>query len=269
MRKLTAILLLVALLLCGCGEKETAVEQTTVKGMVVSVDGTKVELMSTDNMTMGGNRPSRGEGNGEGDYGRPQGGNRPEGDFTMPEDFTIPEGFEGFNGQMPEGFNGQMPEGFNGQMPEGFGGGNMPNFGDGNTPSFGGQAPEGDFTWPEGDFTMPEGFGEGEMPTMPEGFGGGNRFNSENLETTAYDLKDAHISVEIEGGKASGTMADITVGSRLTLTLEGDKVVNVLVSQSSFGNFGGFGGGNMPNFGGFGGGNRGERPNREQQEAAA
>ena len=39
MKRFTAILLLAALLLCGCGEKETAPEQTTVSGMVISVDG--------------------------------------------------------------------------------------------------------------------------------------------------------------------------------------------------------------------------------------
>ena len=214
MRKFAAVLLAAALLLCGCGgEKQEAAEQTTVSGMVVSVDGTKVELISTEGMTMGGgNRPNRGES--DGNYTRPQGGNRPEGDFTMPE------GFEGFNGQMPEGFEGGKMPNFGGQRPEGA---------------------EGDFTWPEGDFTMPEGFkgfGEGEMPTMPEGgFNGGNRFNTEDMETTTVDLKDAHISVEIDGGKASGSLNDIEMGTFVTITMNGKgEVTNVLVSaQSSFG----------------------------------
>ena len=125
---------------------------------------------------------------------------------------------------MPE--NSTMPDGSN--FPQGGFGGNFPQGG------FGGQ-------------------GDGEMPTMPEGgFNGGNRFNTEDMETTTVDLKDAHISVEIDGGKASGTMSDITVGSRLTITMEGDKAVRVVVSQNSFGGFGqgGFGGGNMPSFGG-------------------
>lgn len=234
MKRFTAILLLAALLLCGCGEKAEEAEQTTVSGMVISVDGTKVELMSTEGMSMGNNRPNRGENSEEGNYPRPQGGNRPEGDFTWPEgEFTMPEGFEDFNGQMPEGF-------------ENFGGGNMPNFG--------GQMPEGDFT-------MPEGFGEGEMPTMPEGMGG--RFNREDMETTTVDLAEAHISLELEdGSKAAGTMSDITVGSRLTITMEGDKAVRVVVSQNSFRGFGGFGG-----QGGFGG-NRGnwEGKNDSKQE---
>ena len=233
MRKVIAMLLLAAVLLCGCGEKaEETAEQTTVKGMVVSVDGTKVQLISTENMNMG-SRPSRGESDGEGGD-RSQGGNRPEGDFTMPEGgFTMPEGFEG--GNMPN-FGGQRPEGA-----------------------------EGDFTWPEGEFTMPEGFEGGNMPsfggqrpegaegdfTMPEGFEGGSRFNTEDMETTTVDLADAHISVEIDGGKASGTMEDIKVGSHLTITMEGDKAVYVLVSESSFGNFGNWG-------------NRGDRTDRQR-----
>lgn len=238
MKRFTAILLLAALLLCGCGEKETAPEQTTVSGMVISVDGTKVELISTDALT-GGNRGNRGENSENGERPtmpegetRPEGGNRPEGDFTWPEgEFTMPEGFEDFNGQMPEGF-------------ENFGGGNMPNFG--------GQMPEGDFT-------MPEGFGEGEMPTMPEGMGG--RFNREDMETTTVDLAEAHISLELEdGSKAAGTMSDITVGSRLTITMEGDKAVRVVVSQNSFSGFGGFGG-----QGGFGG-NRGNREGKNDSK---
>ena len=246
MRKVIAMLLLGALLLCGCGEKaEETAEQTTVKGMVVSVDGTKVQLISTENMNMGSS-PSRGEGDGQSEAGRPQGGNRPEGDFTMPEgDFTMPEGFEG--GNMPN-FGGQRPEGA-----------------------------EGDFTWPEGEFTMPEGFEGGNMPnfggqrpegaegdfTMPEGFKGGSRFNTEDMETTTVDLADAHISVEIDGGKASGTMEDIKVGSQLTITLVDGKATRVIVSKSNGGGVG-FGGGNRPDFGG----DRGQRPgNRESQKS--
>ena len=97
MRKLTAILLLAALLLCGCGEKETAPEQTTVSGMVISVDGTKVELMSTEGMSMGSNRPNRGENSEEGNYTRPQGGNRPGGSIG-----NRPSGGSG----RPSGFGG-------------------------------------------------------------------------------------------------------------------------------------------------------------------
>ena len=42
------------------------------------------------------------------------------------------------------------------------------------------------------------------------------------------------ISVEIDGGRASGTMEDITVGSYVTLTINGKgKITNVLVSSRS------------------------------------
>ena len=243
MRKIVAILLVAVLLLCGCGEKAEEAEQTTVSGMVVSVDGTKVELISTDTLT-GGNRFNRGENSENGERPtmpegetRPQGGfggqrpNWSEGDFTMPEGATVPEGFEGFAG---------------------FGEGNTPSFGGSGRPDFGGQRPEG--------------FDEGQMPTMPEGMtGGGNRFNREDMETTTVDLADAHISLELEdGSKAAGSMSDITVGSRLTITMEGDKAVRVIVSQSGFGGKGGFTGTGFGGQGGFGG-NRGERPSRDQQ----
>ena len=63
------------------------------------------------------------------------------------------------------------------------------------------------------------------------------------METTKYDISGAHISVEIEDGKASGSMEDITVGCTVTLTIDGSgKVTNVLVSSNVFAGFGGFGG---------------------------
>ena len=134
-------------------------------------------------------------------------GNRPE----MPEDF---EGFENFN---PEDFEGQLPEG-----------GEMPQWEDGEMP----QMPEG-MTPPEG---MPEG---GERPDF--GGEGGKMPNFESfasdLETTQYDLADAHISLEIDGGKESGSMDDIQPGSMVTLTVNGKgQVTYVLVSsRMSFG----------------------------------
>ena len=132
---------------------------------------------------------------------------RPE----MPEGMEDFEGFENFN---PEDFAGQMP-----QMPEGM------------IPPEDGEMPQ-----------MPEG---GERPEF-DGEMGGRMPNMENfaadLETTEYDLADAHISVEIDGGKESGSMDNIKPGTFVTLTVNGKgKVTYVLVSAQT-----GFGGGRRP-----------------------
>ena len=177
----------------GCGKGE----ETTVSGMVVSVEGTVISIADMDSADI---EIKEGE---------------------MPGDFN-PEDFEG---QMPGGFNpgnfnpkdfdGEMPEGFDGEVPEDF-----------NPEDFDGEMPER----PE-DFN-PEDF-EGEMP---EGFGGGRPgmgVDLEDIETTEYDIADAHISVEIDGGKEAGSMDSITRGSMVTITL--DKKGNatyVLVTSS-------------------------------------
>ena len=98
---------------------------------------------------------------------------------------------------------------------------------------------------PEGDFTMPEGGFQ-----RPEGEGAGDRFNGEGMEITTVDLADAHITVEFDGGKATGSMEDITVGCSLTITMEGDKAVKAVVAENSFSGFGGFGGQRPDGFGG-------------------
>lgn len=200
MKKLFAIICMIAFVLgmAGCGEKEE--ETTTLTGMVVSVDGTVISLREMDSQNQGnfsGGRPS-GFGNGQ-SFGRPEGME----DFTMPEDFegSMPEGFdpENFGGSMPEGFD---PESFGGSMPEGF-----------DPESFGGSMPP-----------------QGQMPNMEFGDMAG--------ETTTVDIANAHISVEIDGGKASGSMEDITAGVFVTITLNGKgEATYVLVSANS-----GFGG---------------------------
>ena len=134
---------------------------------------------------------------------RPEGGEMP----TMPwgmegmEDFTMPADFnwEDYQGQMPENFEGMKPEGFDGTFPKGAERPEMP--ADGERPGFG-----GDFgNW-------------GEAQTI--------------------DLANAHISVEVDGGKEGGSMDSITVGSYLTITLNGKgEATYVLVSTMS-----GFGG---------------------------
>lgn len=191
MKRFAAIICMLALLLCGCG----AGEETTVTGMVMSVEGTQITLVQ-----MNGNmeRPERSEG---------QQGERP----AMPEGETMPQGgFENFGGNVPEGEIPTMPEG---EVP----------------------------TFPEGEMpTMPE----GERPTMPEGgFGGRGQNGGDEMETTTIDLADAHITVEFEGGKATGSMEDITRGVFVTVTLVDGKATNAVVSENSgFGGKGGFGG---------------------------
>lgn len=135
--------------------------------------------------------------------------------------------------QRPEGEGQERPEGERPQNPEGFDpeqfGGTMPEEFDGTMPSFDGTMPE------EFEGTRPSrGEGDGERPAfqMPEGSG----------ETVTVDLAKTHISVEIDGGKASGSMEDIKVGSFLTITKNGKgEITNVLVSlRSGFGGMGGF-----------------------------
>ena len=194
--KWMAILLVVAMTasLAACG----AGKETTLTGMVVSVDGTVVSLME-----MGGEMEGKEFAEGE----------RPE----------MPEGMEGF-----EGFGDFDPESFSGTLPEGE---TLPQRGNGEMPSM----PEG-MDPPEG-MTMPE---NGEMPD----FGGMDFENFEfDGETKDVDIANAHISVEIDGGKASGSMDDIQAGTFVTLTMNGKgQVTNVLVSSQSF--FGG--GGSRP-----------------------
>ena len=185
-----AFVLTISLAACGAGK------ETTLTGMVVSVDGTVISLMEMDTSNMGGK-----------DFA---GGERPE----------MPEGMEGF-----QGFGDFIPEDFEGTFPEG---GNFPQWDDGEMP----EMPEG-MELPEG-MTKPE---NGEMPDFGSmgGMGFGN-FDSD-AETKNMDIGDAHISVEIDGGKASGSMDDIKAGAFVTITINGKgEVSNVLVSsRSSFG----------------------------------
>ena len=55
------------------------------------------------------------------------------------------------------------------------------------------------------------------------------------------DISGAHIYLEIEGGKASGSMEDIKAGTFMTVTVNGKgEATYVLVSaQSGFAGFGG------------------------------
>ena len=186
---LLALALAVALTACGGGE------ETTLTGMVVSLEGTVVTLMEMDMSNFGGGFAE---------------GQRPE----------MPEGMEGFEGFDPGAFEGTMPQGED--FPQ-WSGGEMPTM------------PEG-MEFPE-DMTMPA---NGEMPDFSGENGGrgpgSGSFNAEEMETKTLDLADAHISVEIEGGKASGSLEDIVPGASVTITLDGKgKATYVLVSAQSFG----------------------------------
>ena len=189
---LVAFVMTISLAACGAGE------ETTLTGIVVSVDGTVISLVEMDASNMGGK-----------DFA---GGERPE----------MPEGMEGF-----QGFGDFNPEDFEGTFPEGR---NFPQRGDGERP----EMPEG-MELPEG-MTMPE---NDEMPDFGsmDGMRPGSGNSGEDMETKDVDIADAHISVEIDGGKASGSMDDIKAGTFVTITMNGKgEVTNVLVSsRSSFG----------------------------------
>ena len=212
---LVAFVLVLSLAACGAGE------ETTFTGMVVSVEGTVISVVEMDSSSMGemnfsdGEMPQMPEGM-EGIQGF--GSFDPESfDGTLPEGESFPQRGDGERPQMPEGMEDFDPESFDGTMPEG-----MEGF-----QGFGGFDPESfDGTMPE-DMTLPEG-----------GMSNFENFASDG-ETREFDIGNAHISVEIDGGKASGSMDDITAGTFVTVTLNGKgEVTNVLVSSRT-----GFGGG--------------------------
>ena len=204
-RKIIALLLalVLALSLAACGGEE----ETTLTGMVVSVDGTVVSLVE-----MSGSMEDM-------DFSS----------FSGEFDGTMPEGFDGsfpedFDGTMPEGFDGSFPEDFDGTMPEGFEGG----FPGGMPEDFDGTLPEGETYPQQGEGSFPGGM----MGGMMGAFSG-------DTETTDVDIADAHISLEADGVKTSGTLEDIQPGSFVTITLNGKgEATYVLVSE-------GFGGRGM------------------------
>lgn len=89
---------------------------------------------------------------------------------------------------------------------------------------------------PEGDFNPDD--TDGSRPSRPD-----REFNTDESQLTKLDIADAHISIEIDEGKEAGTIDDIKEGSRVTITLKGDKPTNVLISSNSR-NGKGFGKGN-------------------------
>ena len=177
MKKWIAMIVILALMLAltACGGKESS-----VTGMIMTVEGTVVTLMETGDLGEGGPMGQNG--------GMPTPPEGMEG-FTMPEnmeDYTMPEGMEGYT--MPENF---APENFDPEKMEG----------------------------------NPEGQGPQRPPMgqMPDGG---------EAEITTLDFANAHISVEIQNGKESGSMDDIAPGVMVTVNV--DKTGNatyVLVRQ--------------------------------------
>ena len=221
-RKWIALLLVLGMLgaLWGCGEEKT----TTLTGMVVSLEGTTLSIVESDG-TMG----NRGEGEGMTFPTNEDGSVSFEG--FNPGNFN-PENMEGFDPGSMEGFDPGSMEGFDPGSMEGFDPGSMEGF---DPESFGGSMPQwGEGEMPEG-FTMPEGFAPGDG--SGEGFDPANRPDgfaslAENGETREVDITNAHISVEIDGGKASGTTEDLTPGAFVTITMNGKgEVTNILVSS--------------------------------------
>lgn len=101
-------LVVCSLLFSGCGKKE----DTTVSGMVVKVDGTKISIVDVDSDSLS---------EVQGSVTMPSQGDFNPGDFegSIP---SMPEGFDGSAPSMPEGFDESapsMPEGFNGGFPNG------------------------------------------------------------------------------------------------------------------------------------------------------
>ena len=145
-----------------------------------------------------------------------------------------------FGGRMPMGEKGEMPT-----RPEGMEDLTMPE----NVEDF--TAPEGmeDFTRPENfDPEKMKEFGEGEGPQMPPNGEMPGRENFGDMgEATTLNLAEAHISIEIDGGKESGTMENIVPGTLITVTIDGKgNATYVLVSQSFGFGFGGPGGFDFP-----------------------
>lgn len=185
MKRAIGLICVLALCLCaaGCG----AGEETTLTGMVVSVEGTVVSLAVFDGQ---GERPTD-EQNGElptDQENFSSFGSEDASAPSMPEGQTPPDLPEG--GQMPIQQEGEKPDG---EMPQG-------------------EAPK-----------------NGERPQ-----GGGREFDG---ETTQVDLANAKITVQFDGGKATGSMDDITEGVFLTITLnaKGEAVTAVVTEMSGFG----------------------------------
>ena len=208
---LLALILAVSFTACGGGE------ETTVTGIVVSIEGTTVSLMEFDGEMSAENMPQRFEGEEMPDM-------KGFGNFN-PEDM---EGFD-FENMNPEDLKDFDFENMDPEDLENFDFGNfnpkdMENF---NPEDFAGKMPEG-----------------AEMPERPSG---GNMFGGmisqlEGVETTEVEIGNAHISLEYNGVKEGGSINDVTVGSYVTVTMnsKGEATRVVISSMAGMSGFGSF-----------------------------
>ena len=185
------LVLTVSLVACGSGE------ETTLSGMVLSVDGTVITLAEMNGENFGGKEFP--------------GGERPE----------PPEGADKPADGIPEAFNGTLPEG---ETFPSWGNGERPEMPEGMTPPEGMNPPEG--------MTIPE---NGERPAFSgsdEKRPGLEKF-AENMQTTQIDIGDAHISVEENGIKATGSLSDLKAGVFVTISKDRKgNVTNVLITST-------------------------------------
>lgn len=162
-------------------------------------------------------------------------------------------GQNGENGQRGQRPIGEMPERPTGEMPELPTGEGFPGR------PFDGEMPDRPI---------------GEMPERPTGEEERKRpsFGGANTEAESYDLANAHVSVEIDEGKAAGTMEDIKEGAIVTLTLnKKGEVTQVLVSSRNLSGFGNRGGenGQRPQRGENQGGDREDQAPTSEAQADA
>ena len=209
---LLALVLAVTMTACGGGE------ETTVTGIVVSIEGTTISLIEFSGEMSSENMPQRTEG---GEMPNMEG----FGNFN-PEDLENFD-FENMNPEDMENFNFGN---FNPGNMENFNPEDMENF---NPEDFAGKLPEG-AEMPE-DGEMPERPANGEMP---EGMGS----QLKGVETTTVEIANAHISLEYNGVKEGGSIDDVTVGSYITVTMnsKGEATNIVVSSMAGMTGFGGF-----------------------------
>ena len=222
----TAMGLVLVLTMAACGKKAEDTSTITVTGMVTAINGSVISLVEMDSNRLGsGTRPS------------------------MPENMEGFENFEGFEGGKNPWGEGEMPDFGEGQMPQRPQNGERPDMPTGEDGEFSGFTPFGDGQMPNFEGGEIPNFDGSKMPDM------GN-FEIDG-EVTEIDIGNAHITVEEDGVKATGSLSDLKVGSFVTITKnEKGEVTNVLITASS--GFNGMGG-----FGNFG--DRGNRPTKGEQ----
>ena len=204
MKRYIALLLVLAVctLFSACSGAATTVDETTtLTGIVVNIEGSTISIIEMDSADADGGF-----------------GSRP----SMPSDSDMREDFD------PGKFDGERPERPDGEeMPQGGGhpvsGSDMHGFG-GKRPDFDGERPVSGsdmhgFGGMRPDFDGERPVSSGDIP----GFDG---------KTTDLDIGSAHITVEADGVKETGSLESIRRGSFVTVTMTSKgEVTNVLVAE--------------------------------------